>query len=432
MERRRTGGPDPLDLPAAGPRCAGRRGRARVRGRGRRPGALAGRPGRRVLRRHLVELVVHGAAGGGDRAHAAHLVCACRGALLGAGRRRADRGSTARLRRARSRARMAARARHAAPDPFAASADPAGGVLVRRHRRSALGGEDGARLGAACPPSLLARPLPPRADPARGAGRAGAAGGVPIARARAHGTVPDRGGGRPLALAHRGGALLAMRERLPLLELLLSALCLWAGWYHTPAGALVRTAGAWIFGTRSTARPLLAYFGAGTLVPPRPPPPLAGPIPPAQALAYGTAAVLDGSALELAPRLVALSQRLGSDDAALLAIFCGEDAARFAVDEARSMALDDLARALPPRSEACIARAAQAAMLGGAYALGWPLPETVLITSPFGVREHPLIGGRRLHARIDLGASAGTAVHAVAAGVVRRASSDGINGRILG
>ena len=225
--------------------------------------------------------------------------------------------------------------------------------------------------------------------------------------------------------------VLEMKEKLPLLELFLSALCLWAAWYHTPAGALVRTAGAFIFGTRSTARPLLAYFGAGTLVPPRPPPPLAGPIPPAQALAYGTAAVLDGSALELAPRLRGLSQRLGSDDAALLAIFCGEDAARFAVDEARSMALDDLARALPPRSEACVARAAQAAMLGGAYALGWPLPETVKITSAFGVREHPILGRRRLHAGVDLGASPGMAVRAVAAGVVRRASSDGINGRIL-
>ncbi|TMA12879.1 MAG: M23 family metallopeptidase [Deltaproteobacteria bacterium] len=224
---------------------------------------------------------------------------------------------------------------------------------------------------------------------------------------------------------------MAMRERLPLLELLLSALCLWAGWYHTPAGALVRTAGAWIFGTRSTARPLLAYFAAGTLVPPRPPPPLGGPVPPAQALAYGAAAVLDGSPAELAPRIRALAQRLGSDDAALLALFCGEEAARFAVAEARSSALDDLSRALPPRSEACVARAAQAAMLGGAYALGWPLPESVRITSLFGVRDHPIIGGRRLHAGVDLGASTGTPVHAVAAGVVRRASSDGINGRIV-
>ena len=222
-----------------------------------------------------------------------------------------------------------------------------------------------------------------------------------------------------------------MKNRLPLIELLLCAVCLWAGWYHTPAGALVRTAGAWLLGTRSTARPLLAYFAAGTLVPPRIPPLLAGPVPPAQALAFGAAAVLDASPVEVAPRLRAAAQRLGSDDAALLAVFCGEDAARYAVDQARSPALEDLARALPPRSEGCIGRAAQAAMLGGAYALGWPLPEWIRITSPFGPREHPLLGGARLHTGVDLGTSVGTPVRAVASGKVRRASSDGINGRIL-
>jgi len=222
-----------------------------------------------------------------------------------------------------------------------------------------------------------------------------------------------------------------MKNRLPFLELALSALCLWAGWYRTPAGALVRSVGAWLLGTRSTARPLLAYFGAGTLVPPRPPPLLAGPVPPAQALAYGAAALLDESPAAVGPRLRAAADRLGSDDAALLALFCGEDAARFAVDQARSSALDDLARALPPRSEGCIGRTAQAAMLGGAYALGWPLPATVPITSPFGVREHPLLGEMRLHTGVDLGAAVGTPVRAVGAGVVRRASSDGINGRIL-
>jgi murein DD-endopeptidase MepM/ murein hydrolase activator NlpD len=70
-------------------------------------------------------------------------------------------------------------------------------------------------------------------------------------------------------------------------------------------------------------------------------------------------------------------------------------------------------------------------MLGGAYSLAWPLPVSVPITSPFGLREHPLLGGRRLHAGVDLGTASGTPVHAVAGGVVRRASSDGINGRIL-
>jgi len=222
-----------------------------------------------------------------------------------------------------------------------------------------------------------------------------------------------------------------MKKRLPIAELLLCVLCLWAAWYRTPAGALVRSLGAWLFGTHTTARPLLAYYGAGTLVPPRPPPMLAGPVPPAQALAYGAAAVLDVRPAEIGPQLRALSQRLGSDDAALVAIFCGEEAARYAVDHARSPALDDLSRSLPPRSEACIGRAAQAAMLGGAYALGWPLPESVRITSPFGVREHPMLGENRLHTGVDLGVSIGTPVRAVGAGVVRRASSDGINGRIV-
>ena len=222
-----------------------------------------------------------------------------------------------------------------------------------------------------------------------------------------------------------------MNRRVPLVELLLCALCLWAAWYRTPAGARVRSLGAWLLGTRTTARPLLAYFGAGTLVPPRPPPMLSGPVPPAQALAYGAAAVLEQTPAEVGPRLRASAQELGSDDAALLALFCGPDAAGYAVDHARSSALDDLARALPPRSEQCISRAAQAAMLGGAYALSWPLPESVRITSPFGVREHPLLGGMRLHTGVDLGTPVGTPVRAVAAGVVRRASSDGLNGRIL-
>jgi len=199
-----------------------------------------------------------------------------------------------------------------------------------------------------------------------------------------------------------------MNRRTPVVELVLCAICLWAAWYRTPAGALVRSVGAWMLGTRTTARPLLAYFGAGTLVPPRPPPILTGPIPAAQALAYGAAAVLDGRPGEIAPRLREAAGQLGSDDAALLALFCGEDAARYAVDHARSSALDDLARALPPRSEQCIARAAQAAMLGGAYALGWPFPESVRITSPFGVREHPMLGGMRMHTGVDLGTAVGT------------------------
>ena len=225
-----------------------------------------------------------------------------------------------------------------------------------------------------------------------------------------------------------------MKPRLPIAELLLSALCLWAAWYHTPAGALIRTAGAWFFKAHTDARPLLAYYGAGTLVPP--PlhgPPLAGPVPPAEALGYGAAAVQPslGPPRAVAARLDALAASLGSPDAAALALFCGEEETRYAVEQSGSHALVDLARELPPRSQACITRAAQALMLGEAYVLAWPLPEAVRITSPFGMREHPLLGGLRMHNGVDLGAAPGTPVRAVADGVVRRASSDEVNGRIV-
>ena len=225
-----------------------------------------------------------------------------------------------------------------------------------------------------------------------------------------------------------------MKPRLPLAELALSALCLWAAWYHTPAGALIRTAGAWFFRAHTSARPLLAYYGAGTLVPPQlRGPPLAGAVPPSEALGYGAAAVLPslGQPRAVAGRLDALAVSLGSPDAAALALFCGEEQTRWALGQSGSRALVDLARELPPRSQACITQAAQALMLGEAYALAWPLPETVRITSPFGVREHPLLGGLRMHNGVDLGATLGTPVRAPADGVVRRASSDEVNGRIV-
>lgn len=224
-----------------------------------------------------------------------------------------------------------------------------------------------------------------------------------------------------------------MNRRLPALELVLCLTCLWTAWYHTPAGALLRTTFAWIFRLRTDARPLLAYYGAGTLVPPRVyGPPLAGPVPAAEALGYGIASIQAATdPAAAAARLHELSGTLGSDEAAVLAFFCGEEAARYAVEQTRSTRLADLGRALPPRSQVCVTRAAQALMLGGAYALSWPLPETIRISSGFGVRADPVLGGRRFHAGVDLPAPPGTGVRVTADGVVRRAGSDDLNGRIL-
>src|SRR5882762_9662173 len=228
---------------------------------------------------------------------------------------------------------MEAGARTAAAHALPAPAGAAGGDAARRDRRRLLGRAHGPGIAPPRTARRVARLLGARRHPGRAARPARAAGGVPVPRACANVAVPRRGRRGAGSLDDRGGPLLPMKNRLPLVELLLCALCLWAGWYHTPAGALVRSVGAWLFGTRSTARPLLAYFGAGKIVPPRIPPMLPGPVPPAQALAYGAAAVLDASPLEVGPRLRATAQRLGSDDAALLAMFCGEEAARYALDE---------------------------------------------------------------------------------------------------
>lgn len=47
--------------------------------------------------------------------------------------------------------------------------------------------------------------------------------------------------------------------------------------------------------------------------------------------------------------------------------------------------------------------------------------ETAALTSNFGMRWHPVLGGRRAHKGIDLGAAWGTPVYAAADGVVERA-----------
>jgi murein DD-endopeptidase len=229
-------------------------------------------------------------------------------------------------------------------------------------------------------------------------------------------------------------AVAGMRRFAPI-EAVLCVVCLWAAFWHTPAGALLRAAGGWFFKLHATNRPLLSYYGAGSLPQGAPPPPapLAAPVPPAQALAYGVWSVLhEGTPQALQPRLRALSGELGSERAAVLALFAGEEAARYAVRRAGADAdLDDLARELPPSDAPQVARAAHALMNGGAYALAWPMPESVHITSPFGYRDHPILGGRRLHAGVDLGTAVGTPVRAAGAGLVRRAGEDSSNGRAI-
>ena len=245
-----------------------------------------------------------------------------------------------------------------------------------------------------------------------------------------------------------------MRRARSLADLVLAALCLWAAWYHTPPGALLRTAFARLFGARSATPPLLSYYGAGTrtfqLAEPLPP---RAVLSPGAALGLGAQSALErtspadraqllaraglrsGSADALGDWIGREAQRQGSREAAVLSLFCGEEAARFARERSGSgrggASLEELARQLPPLYADRVALAATALTLGTAYALGWPLPDSAQVTSPFGVRAHPLLGARRFHSGIDLGIPVGTPVRAAAEGIVRRASDDRVSGRLV-
>lgn len=48
----------------------------------------------------------------------------------------------------------------------------------------------------------------------------------------------------------------------------------------------------------------------------------------------------------------------------------------------------------------------------------WPVPGSHRITSPFGYRIHPILGYRKLHTGIDIGASSGTPIIAAGSGTV--------------
>lgn len=253
-----------------------------------------------------------------------------------------------------------------------------------------------------------------------------------------------------------------------LLDFTFALLCVWCAYHHTPAGALLRRAGAWAFHTRTTARPLLAYYdgvsGTAVPVPAALPAALLARVPTsAEALAWGTHSALkalDSKAREpslalarelgIAPEtlvdpargpaatrrmLDALARDFPSEEARVTAVFAGRVPARFALErvdaEGGALSLERLAKQLPPGFEGSSVGAAQALALSTAWMLGWPVSESAPVTSPFGIRVHPTLRTRRMHTGVDLAVRSGTTVTAVAAGVVRRASEDSVNGRVL-
>jgi hypothetical protein len=69
--------------------------------------------------------------------------------------------------------------------------------------------------------------------------------------------------------------------------------------------------------------------------------------------------------------------------------------------------------------------------LSTAFQLTWPVPDLTEVSSPFGMRSHPILKGQRLHAGIDLSVPEGTPIIAAGPGVVIRAGETKVNGRFL-
>jgi murein DD-endopeptidase MepM/ murein hydrolase activator NlpD len=251
-----------------------------------------------------------------------------------------------------------------------------------------------------------------------------------------------------------------------LLDFTAAALCVWAAVYHTPVGALGRSVVARMVGATSKGPSLLAYYTGGVYdahevsapeaISAVPDASLLAAMPPGRALgrgAYVSAARLTGDdrapvdALarryglsfanpEDAARVLEQAQvELGGEEAAVLALFAGYDVARYALArakaEGRAPTLEVLAAQLPPSAIPAVTRASQALMVGTAYGLSWPVAPGTRVSSPFGWRTHPILGRGQFHTGVDLSVPEGTPVKVVADGVVRRASEDAVNGRVV-
>lgn len=262
-----------------------------------------------------------------------------------------------------------------------------------------------------------------------------------------------------------------LRRASGLFDFAVVALCVWAALHHTPVGAVLRRTGAALVGIRSSAGPLLSYYGGGNYAPGaaqasllrRPLKyPLPGKLTEEEARAIGVyialsdleeehrAGLVESAARFGAPpaellaekagprrlqRVLADARReLGSEDAAVGALFFGYEAVRFARGQlpgGEAPTLERLSAELPPGFEEQQRAASLAMALGVAYGLGWPVPDGAPITSPFGMRVHPIHKTQRLHTGVDISVPVGTDVRAASSGVVRRASEDAINGKVL-
>lgn len=275
-----------------------------------------------------------------------------------------------------------------------------------------------------------------------------------------------------------------------LLDLLAVAAAVYTLVVSTPVGGLAERGFHWVLGRRVHTRPLVTYFrigpgGAGVearaveqlaQAPARE----ASTTPAARRagvdpdVARSLALILSGGAQEGGHFAVALPPAAASSFAAVGAAAAGEGASAKAREAALLEGLGKLQAELTspeaavaalavelPRVRYAIRRArAEGAAEPSAYAsfraylppddraeadpvvhgtfalvtafgMKWPVPRRARVSSPFGWREHPVLGRRKKHTGIDLAVPTGTPVVAVADGRVLYTARDGVNGRFL-
>ncbi|MDY7227720.1 M23 family metallopeptidase [Hyalangium rubrum] len=87
-----------------------------------------------------------------------------------------------------------------------------------------------------------------------------------------------------------------------------------------------------------------------------------------------------------------------------------------------------LSRVLRRRERPLLRQVREAERWATLYGLGWPVDRSWRVTSRFGPRIHPILGGLSEHRGIDIATPVGTEVRAPASGVVTRVLQGPVNG----
>ncbi|WNG54836.1 M23 family metallopeptidase [Archangium gephyra] len=126
----------------------------------------------------------------------------------------------------------------------------------------------------------------------------------------------------------------------------------------------------------------------------------------------------------------------GSRDLALAAFFLGPEQVARVRQKLRQrppewLTLERLASRLPRREARTLRYVREARTRAILYGLAWPVEHHFRVTSGFGPRIHPILGGASEHRGVDIGVPVGTEVRAPAAGVVAAVRESKVNGRWL-